>query len=253
MMDNSSNDKRALDALKKLERPAASAEARERIRAAFLQAKPERRRSPVRGPLRLVLAAAAVILLYIYGAWPDGSWEVVDVVAPEGIQLGGPTLAKGDAVRGGTIAMGDSSELALQIAGALRIRIRPGTEMSLPDAPKRWFDRKLTIEVAQGEVYGTTGGRKLDFPLILRTGEATCRITGTTFAAFRTEESTCFCLLSGSIEVSPGDGSSTVQVPEEHRVFIYRDGRAPAVVPISDMERMKLSMMHEAGVDPARE
>jgi ferric-dicitrate binding protein FerR (iron transport regulator) len=101
--------------------------------------------------------------------------------------------------------------------------------------------------VKRGEIYGSTAGGRLPAPLALVAPQATARVVGTTFAVFQNSEGTCVCLLEGAVEVravtAPQDA---IRVPEGHKCFVYSDGRPHAIVPIDDMERMKLDMIRDA-------
>jgi hypothetical protein len=199
-----------------------------------------------------IAAAAAIAILvgavaYV-GMQPSSQWFVTDLVEAEGIATVARPSEIGDAMLPGSVSTGAESELEIQLGRELRFRMLAGTTIELPRPPGRWFARSRTIRLTAGEIYGTTSGAK--FPLEIETPEATARLLGTTFAAFRTEEGTCFCLWSGGIEVSPADGSPSKLVPTEHKYYVYKDGRPSEVMPIDDMERMKLSMTHEAGLAP---
>jgi ferric-dicitrate binding protein FerR (iron transport regulator) len=122
------------------------------------------------------------------------------------------------------------------------------TEIELPLPPGRWFGKTRTLRLTDGEIYGTTAPGGLGFVLQIETPEATGQLLGTTFATFRTEEGTCFCLWSGTLEVTPSHSSEPVRVPVEHKFYVYTDGTTSEFLPIDDMERMKLSMTHDAGV-----
>ena len=62
------------------------------------------------------------------------------------------------------------------------------------------------LELADGEVFGTTGGNPLGFTLRVATPEAEVTLTGTTFAVFRTPDATCFCLWNGSVDIRTAAG-----------------------------------------------
>ncbi len=104
------------------------------------------------------------------------------------------------------------------------------------------------MKLDSGEIYGTSGGQKLDYDLAFVTDELSARMTGTTFAVFRTDEASCVCLWVGGIDVTSSAGGEVVTLEPRSRVWIYRDGRAPEVLPLSDMETMKLQMTDEAGL-----
>jgi ferric-dicitrate binding protein FerR (iron transport regulator) len=201
-----------------------------------------------------LLPLAAVLGLVLGGGWwgsqPATSWTVTDVVARKGVNIAVGCGNPGEQVFAGVLAVADSSEFELQLGQALRMRLLGGTSLRLPDPPGRWFGRERTLELTSGEIFGTTAGEPLGFRLRIVTGEAEAVLTGTTFAVFRTSESTCFCLWNGSLAITSGDGK-TVEIEPGQRVFVYRDGRPSTPEPLPDWERMKLSMMDDGGLmDP---
>jgi ferric-dicitrate binding protein FerR (iron transport regulator) len=254
-------EQKALAALASLPRPRPSAAAREKARAAFLgqdrpgaevSAPPEPTRRSRRW-LAIPLAAALVAVMLVagwYGLQPRSQWFVTDVVSPAGIVAEAPALATGAEVEAGLVITGAESELELQLGQELRFRMLPSSQIQLPAPPARWFGQPRTLRLEQGEIYGTTGGQELSFLLQFETLEVTAQLAGTTFAVFRTDEGSCVCLWTGGIVVTPRDSGQAVALEPETKFYVYTDGRPNEVQPIDDMERMKLSMMHEGGIIP---
>jgi len=176
---------------------------------------------------------------------------MTDAVAPEGIEFPGDTPMTADSltqltrVGPGEIRLSGSSELELEFDSKLRLRMLSGTEASIPAAPTRWFGRARTLEVRAGEIFGATAG-PLGFQLHLSTPEAEAVLSGTSFAVIRNEEATCFCLYRGRLDITERSTREPIDLPLEHRVLVYRDGRPARIEPITDRERMKLSMMDAA-------
>lgn len=257
----------AMAALKRLPLQTAPPAVREAARRAFLQGAaglpdasertggpeiaPPPRRRPGRPLLIGALAAAATLLLLLpYGAGPTEVWRIREVVGPAGVTLaGGGALEPGAPARPGAIVVGPESELELQLGSTMRIRLLPGTNLTLPAPPGRWLGRTRRLEVRSGEAFGTTAG-PLGFAFQLRTPEATATLTGTSFAVIRDDSTTCFCLYRGALAIVTAAGARSVELPLEHRVLIFRDGRATLVQPINARERMKLTMIDGAGVPP---
>ncbi|MBD3161189.1 MAG: hypothetical protein GF346_03275 [Candidatus Eisenbacteria bacterium] len=255
----------AQEALQRLPRPSATDAARERARQAFVRGdappvaapRPQEPRSWKRVFLPLTMAAgfaAAVLLVLWYGALPTEQWFITDVVQPDGIQVeADAALVKGARLGSGEIATAPGSEIEIQLGDRLRFRMLPEARLQLPDPPGRWFGRERTIELADGEIYGTTGGKPLPFELTVETDEATARIFGTTFAVLRLDIATCVCLWTGGVEVVAKDDGETTRLRDEMKYYVYKDQRPSEMVPIDDMERMKLSMTHDAGLAPIPE
>ena len=106
------------------------------------------------------------------------------------------------------------------------------------------------MTLTAGEIYGTSGGRKLNFEMTFATEELQAQLTGTTFAVFRTDDASCVCLWEGGIAVTPLLGpDAPIILEEKQRVWIFKDGRQPEILPLSDMEQMKLQMIHDAGLE----
>jgi len=251
-----------LAALARLPRAAAAAQARERARMVFVHGdgvqKPvverrERRERPRRRWTSLLLAAALGVLAVVwFGITPDQEWVVLDIVNPDGVTSKSAVMATGSPLATGLVATGPESELEVQLGDQLRFRMVPGTSVDLPRPPGRWFGRDRRLTLTTGEIYGTSGGQKLAFGMIFATEELEATLTGTTFAVFRTDTASCVCLWKGGIAVSPLVGPTTpIVLQPEQRVWIYKDGRQPELLPLSGMEQMKLQMIHDAGLAPS--
>ncbi len=248
---------RALKALRRLPSAEPGAEARAQARAAFLAgAKPsaadiqkpkQSRRIFMTSALGLMAAAIAAILI---GRVPTEEWVVLDVLEPGGVTApSGQVLSAGDRLVEGTLITAPGSEVELQLGERLRFRLQPGTQIELPKAPGRWLNRSRVLLLSSGEIYGTTGGQKLGFPMEFKTDELTAILTGTTFAVFRTDEASCVCLWEGGINVIPAaENRDTISLTEGRRVWVYRDNRAPEVLPLDAMEIMKLQMTDDQGI-----
>ncbi len=244
------DETQALQALRRLPRSAADQDARARARAAFLDGT-EVLRMPEGGSAFgrvwagfFAAAAAAVLALMFVGMQPVAEWRVLDTA-------GGAPFESGMTIDHGFVTTGEGQEVELQLGELLRFRMMPGTEVELPPPPRRWFASFQRLTVNAGEIFGTTGGHKSDLPFAFTTGELEALLTGTTFAVFRTDDASCVCLWEGGILVDPlvGDAPDVTLEPGQ-RVWVYRDGRAPEVLPLTDMERMKLGMMEDAGLAP---
>ena len=252
-----------LAALARLPRAVAAAQARERARMVFVQGgsaqepasiQAESRPRPRRRWASVLMAAALGVLAIVwFGFTPDQDWVVLDAVNSGGLTTTtAGTVTPGTSLAAGRIATGPKSELEIQLGDQLRFRMVPGTSLDLPRAPGRWFGRDRRLTLAAGEIYGTSGGRKLDFGMIFATEELEATLTGTTFAVFRTDTTSCVCLWKGGVAVQPLVGPSTsIVLQPEQRVWVYKDGRQPVLLPLSDMEVMKLQMIHDAGLAPS--
>ena len=206
-MSDQNNEQLLMTTLRRLPRAVASSEARQRARAAFMagavqdgatqaEAPPkhtEKRRS--RWAAMLMAAALGVLaVVFLYGWQSPDQWVVLDAVEAGGIAVEGRTVAVGESFGSGSVAVAAGSELELQLGHSLRVRLLAGTELELPSGPGRWFGIDRTLKLDNGEIFGTTGGQKLGFNLAFVTDELSARMTGTTFAVFRTDTTSCVCL-----------------------------------------------------------
>ena len=249
---NAALDRMLAQELREESWPTPSAATKERARKAFVPA-----RSARRGSIRLAIlaAAAALALLLNWARQPDVYWSITAGTEIANITIGGTPLTIEDLSlvaemipHGGTIFVPEGSELELMLGDMLRIRLMGGTLVEIPRGPGRWLSRSRTLELQSGEAYGTSGPNALPFQLGLSTPEASAQLIGTTFAVFRTDEATCFCLYEGGLAVHPVGGDE-FELEVEHRVYIYKDGRPVEVAPIDASERMKLDMIRQVGVD----
>lgn len=251
---------RALAVLARLPRAVGSETARQESRLAFLNGTQVKPSLPARRSVRswaplLAAAVLGAVLVGWFGFSPQEQWVVLDVVDPEGISIPvADQLVAGLTVPAGPVATGPGSELEVQLGSRLRLRMLPGSELNLPRPPGRWFGRNRRLILNAGEFYGTSGGQQLGFDLVFATAELEARLTGTTFAVFRTPEASCVCLWQGGIVVRPLVGpDQRITLEQEQRVWVYKDGRQPELLPLSGMEQMKLQMTHDAGLaDPPR-
>ena len=218
---------------------APSNEARERSRAAFLtgdakgvapEARGARSESTARWSWRgpaLALAATVAGLVW-YGFQPAHEWRTVGLADAAGTPAERVSTEAGD-----TFASG---ELVLALGDELVVKLAPGSQVSLPKSPGRWFGKAREIRVDQGAVFCSSGGEKLDFDLTVATVDASTRITGTTFAVLRNDLGTCVCLYEGSVEVRQFARDEMVKVPAGQRVQVYEDGSFPRVEDLGAME-----------------
>ena len=228
---------------------APSPEARERARAAFLSGDASGaavRLAPILTPRRLpwtrVAVAAAAAAVLVWGLSPADDWTVT---AAEGTaSLGGRETRPEHRVRAGLAATGADSWLETRLGDRLLLRVAPESRVELPPGPGRWLRGPRTLLVTEGEVYASTGGTALGFPLRIETPEAVTTIVGTTLAVRRNEFGTCVCLLEGRIELD-GKHGERVSVPAGRRIQIFSDGAEPRVEELTSEETALLKGLHD--------
>jgi ferric-dicitrate binding protein FerR (iron transport regulator) len=249
--DHTPEEREALQSLASSKLKDARPVVRARARAAFMgnelraqQRTPAPRRRPAPW-IYLVAAASLAGLLFRMASEPVDAWNVVELIQPEGI-VADQELVVGESFDGGELRLGAGSELELLLGNHLRLRVLEDTVVELPHGPGRWINRERTLRLLQGEAFGSSHEGGLGFTLNLDTSEARATLTGTSFAVIRNAEATCFCLYRGGLEIRATGSDQMIELPVEHRVFIYRDGRPPEIMPIDGGERMKLEMMENS-------
>ena len=197
----------------------------------------------------LVAAAAILAMLVVFGALPQESWRVTDVVNADGVRGIAGGAALGATLDAGLVATDAESELELQLGEDLIVRLVGGSMAELPPGPGRWFGRQRTLRLRAGEVYGTSAGQPLGWKLSLAGRDAVGTLTGTTFAIFLREDTTCFCLYEGSLQVEVLSTGEVIDLPEGQRVWVWGDGRKE-IKPLDGRETMKLQMSRDRGLQP---
>ena len=196
--------------------------------------------------VQFAFAAVIVLMLFGYGAQSPHPWRITAVTDPDGDLRGRTDRTVGTVIPAGSLESPEHGTFELSMGPSLTLRMAPCSGIVLPRAPRRWGPGDINIEVVHGELFGSTGGQELPAPVNITTDVLTAQITGTTFAVFRIPGATCVCLLEGGVQISPTVGDTTpVNVPRESKMLIYNDGRPHEVLPIDDMERMKLQMLYD--------
>lgn len=239
---------RALAVLARLPRSTAPESARENAHTVFLHGSVKR--SSRRWVNLLMAATLGLLAVFWFGSQPTQEWIVLDLKSPHNVHISGSTeLAIGSSLDSGLINVGAESEMTIQLGEKLRLTLLPETSLTLPKPPGRWFNRNRRMPITAGEIYGTSGSRRLGFDLVFSTDELEARLTGTTFAVFRTDSTSCVCLWEGGIAVTPlVGGHEIIDLDVLHRVWIYKDGRDPEIGTLDANETMKLQMTHDVGI-----
>src|SRR5207249_6837996 len=119
------------------------------------------------------------------------------------------------------------SQLEIMGPGQLVIQMTPGSDVTIPKTPGRWFGRRVSTEVRAGELRITTGHGFDGARLSITTPAARVEVTGTTLAVICDPEGTCVCVLEGKVGVGGRDGPMET-VKQGRRRFMFNDGRAEA-------------------------
>ncbi|HYM80359.1 MAG TPA: FecR domain-containing protein [Candidatus Limnocylindria bacterium] len=260
-------ESRARGAVQSLRRPQADRAFRERLERDFTTGQVAARRTlvllarPAVSWAWWALAPAAAALAIAIGIANRGpAWRVVEtrgegMVIVEGRPVPVQHLAgraKGLAP-GARITLTGTTEIEIASQGQLVVQITPGSEITLPRPPGRWFGRTGTGAVWKGEIRVTTGPRFRGASLALETPEAAIDVVGTTFAVICERAGTCVCVLEGTVRVGP-KGAAMKPVAHGRRMYVFNDGRAPEDAAIRPNEIGKLGMFRDqnAGAGEAR-
>ena len=138
--------------------------------------------------------------------------------------------------RGGRVSLEGALTLDLVAPGVAALALGPGAEVTLPAAPNRWWRRAMSVRVAAGNAYFSTGRQFHGARLDVRTPEATVRATGTSFAVLCASFGTCVCVMEGQVRVggraaAPGEG---VEVPHGMRRVVHPDQAAETLPILED-------------------
>lgn len=179
------------------------------------------------GWLGVALAVAACLVLGVMLFDQGPAWQV-SRVGGEGTVLVGermlPLREVGDLsaalARGGRVRVPVGAEVELVAPGMMAMTLSAGSDVDVPRAPGRWFQRGAHAVVRAGETFITTGRRFHGARLTVTTDEARVEVVGTTFAVLRHEEGTCVCVMEGTVRVGAA-GEAMVDVGAGVRRFCY--------------------------------
>ena len=199
----------------------------------------------------LAAAAAAVLVVGTLALNQGPRWHLISRHGQGLATIGGRDVALGDEARlsgmlrpGAQLVMPADGGVMLQAGDELMLSIDPGSVVTLPAAPGRWFARRVQGRVDAGTMRVTTGAAFHGAALALMTPEAQVRVTGTTFAVICDSAGTCVCVLEGVVRVGP-IGSAMSDVPGGMRGYVYAN-RGPMVhAAMRPDEKIKLGALRQ--------
>jgi hypothetical protein len=265
--DDRSAVRRAEEALRALPAAAPDPSFRARLRDAFASGAIDapgraavpiaaRRPAPRLGRLELAFTAAAAALALGAFAWafnPGPQWRVADLQNAHGNVIVNDEPVPADDIEslndalvpGATIEWNGDGDLELVSRGQLALGIAPGTTMTLPAPPPRWFARESKGRVAMGTIRLTSGSRFRGARLVIATPEAMVFVTGTTLAVIEEPVGTCVCVLEGKVHVMAGTEDMGM-VPAGQRATVFADGSPSVRAAMRPTEQVKLGEMRKA-------
>lgn len=195
----------------------------------------------------LTAAAAALIVVMTVLALDRGpAWTLlttsgVGIVIVDGVPV--PLEHREELARalrpGVRVRVPEGAAIEVANPGNLVVQITGGTDATIPEAPGRWFGRRIHAGIEAGELRITTGPRFAGAHLALSSPEAEVLVKGTTLAVIREPGGTCVCVFEGVVRVGEKSGPM-VEVEHGHRRFVFNDGRDPEMAEIREAEVAKL-------------
>ena len=256
------DERRTRDAVRGLSAPAARADHRARLRAAFVDGTIAPARHPIAPrPIAWMrwaaLPAAAAALFLIVGALNrPPSWRVtavsgsgVAVVDGKRVDLAHRDELEQRIRQGARVVLPAGASIEITSARTMVVEITSGTEAVVPMLPGRWWGREVEAALAAGEVRITTGRDFRGARLALETPEAEIEVTGTTLAVIREPAGTCVCVLDGEVLVGPRDAmieGGVASIGAGRRRFLFNDGRPMEDAEMRAMEKVKLGAMRDS-------
>jgi ferric-dicitrate binding protein FerR (iron transport regulator) len=220
-----------------------------------LRAVPSWKRPVVRWTGAALGLAAALVLVLLANRGPG--WQMVRASGAGSLFVGTTEIALSDVaeeltmLRPGTVVRMEGDETAsldLFYPGLLSLQVTPGSRLSLPAAPGRWFGRRSSFRVDEGEVRVVTGPRFSGARLEISAPGTEVHVLGTTFAVIATADSTCLCVLEGTARMMMPQESSMMPVPPMRRRTVFMDSAETMEEPIRPMEEMKLTMLRDTAM-----
>jgi ferric-dicitrate binding protein FerR (iron transport regulator) len=245
---------RILDALRSADPPVAEGAFREQLKRQFvsgaftgrsvLVALPRRQRHRMRWAVGVAAAASVTIAAAALNQPPQ--WRALPTAGNGTLVVNGVSFPLHDSAEltrrlrpGSRIFLESTQDLDLVSSGLLAMQISPGTELTLPSPPGRWFGRNPRGSVSRGLVRFTTGRHFDGARLAITTPDATVHVTGTTLAVIAEPGGTCICVLEGTAHVRVRHGEMT-RVRPGSRYEVPRGDGASTMGDMREAERPKL-------------
>ncbi len=194
----------------------------------------------VRPALLLPMAASLLVVAgLLANRGPD--WRVVSVHGDGRVLVGGTPFAPAERERiaaairrGGEVSIEGAVTLDVVVPGVVAVAIGPGTRLTLPASPGRWWSRGMRARVGAGDAYFSTGRAFHGAQLTVHTPELEAVAVGTSFAVLRHESGSCVCVMQGRVRVAKAAGGEAVDVPEGMRRMVGVDGAAETLPILED-------------------
>jgi hypothetical protein len=191
-------------------------------------------------------AAAAALVVTVLALDRGPAWTLLDtsgvgIVIVDGVPV--PLEHREELARalrpGVRVRVPEGAAIEVANPGNLVMQITGGTDATIPQAPGRWFGRRIHAGIEAGELRITTGPAFAGAHLAVSSPEAEVEVKGTTLAVICESGGTCVCVFDGAVKVGEKRGPM-VEVEHGHRRFVFNDGRDPEMAEIRETEVSKL-------------
>jgi hypothetical protein len=212
---------------------------------------PTERRPWFRRPLpRLAaLAAAAMLAVFVADLANRGpAWTVLEASGTGVVTVDGDPIPIDQRDRlaerikpGVEVELPEGGKLEILSAGTLLVELTPGTKLTIPPPPPRYFSRDAELWTRAGLLRITTGPSFLGARLDVHTPDAITRVTGTTIAVIMEPTGTCVCVLEGEVQVGRQSGGAMMAIGAGRRGYVFRDGSPLVTDEIRETELTSLA------------
>jgi len=197
------------------------------------------------------LAAAAVLLVALLGVPGSPAWRLAPTGINQEVLVDGAPLSPG--IPGGASVSPESritnlgpGEIRLEVTGAMVCVLAPGSEIRVGVSGGR-FRSELHAELTRGTLMGTTQDAFPRAGLRITTGDVEAHITGTTFSVMKDPDSTCVCVLEGTVLTRAPNTEQETPVAAGIRLTAYTDGRRLQTDPLLPREATILEQLRDSG------
>lgn len=135
----------------------------------------------------------------------------------------------------------EGATMEILSAKTLLVELTPGTKLTIPEPPPRFFGRNAELWTRGGLLRLTTGPAFAGARFDIHTPDAMTRIAGTTIAVIMEPMGTCVCVLEGKAMVGRQSGGAMMAVGPGRRAFVFRDGSPLETNSIRETEIVSLA------------
>jgi len=200
-------------------------------------------------PRLAAAAAAAMLVVFLVNLANRGpAWTVLEASGTGEVLFDGDAVpvAQADLIAerlrpGVEVEIPDGAKLEIMSAKTLLIELTPGTKLTIPPPPPRFFGRNAELWTRGGLLRITTGPAFAGARFDIHTPDAMTRIAGTTIAVIMEPMGTCVCVLEGKAMVGRQSGGAMMAVGPGRRAFVFRDGSPLETDSIRETEIISLA------------